>query len=125
MVQKASEIAQNMVQEAKTGGPVAVIHYAATLYNQSVPIQLAKVWYGLNNIPHFHSVAQMALPVAANLSEKYNTVIAGMAAKGYTFFSHVPLVPIDEIAKAYNKQVEASNKGDADATYAETETETD
>lgn len=125
MVQKASEIAQNMVQEAKAGGPIAVVHCAATVYKQSIPIQLAKVWYGLNKIPPFHSVAQMALPVVANLSQKYNTVIAGMAAKGYTVFSHVPLVPIDEIAKAYNKQVEASSQGDADAIYAETETETD
>jgi len=121
VVHKASQIAENLVQEAKAGGPIAAIHYAGALYKQSVPIQLAKTWYGLNKIPLVHSVAQLALPVAVNLSEKYNTVIAGLAAKGYPLFSHVPLVPIDEIATAYNKQVEPSDG----ANSAETETETD
>ncbi|KAM7468761.1 hypothetical protein LguiB_016323 [Lonicera macranthoides] len=123
MVYKALQLAENLVQQAQVGGPNAAIHYAGALYKQSVLCQLAKLWYGINQIPLLHIVAQMALPTAAYLSEKYNRTIEDMITKGYTGFHHLPLFPIDEMAKAY-KQVEPA-KGDAATTYAVCETDMD
>lgn len=123
MVYKASQLAENLVQQAQVGGPNAVIHYAGALYKQLVLCQLANLWYGINQIPLLHIVAQKAVPTAACLLEKYNRTIEDVITKGYTGFHHLPLVPIDEMAKAY-EQVEAA-KGDAATTYAVRETDMD
>ncbi|KAK3040853.1 hypothetical protein RJ639_029197 [Escallonia herrerae] len=119
MVKKASQVAQDLVQEFLVGGPHAAIHHAGSLYKQSVLSQSAKMWYVVNKIPPCHTVAQIVVPTAAHLSEKYNKVIAELAAKGYSVFNHFPLVPLDEIAKAY-KQVEAAH-GDASCDEREAE----
>lgn len=123
MVYKASQLAENLVQQAQVGGPNAAIHYAGALYKQLVLCQLANLWYGINQIPLLHIVAQKAVPTAACLLEKYNRTIEDVITKGYTGFHHLPLVPIDEMAKAY-EQVEAA-KGDAATTYAVRETDMD
>uniref|UniRef100_A0A5B7BYT0 REF/SRPP-like protein n=1 Tax=Davidia involucrata TaxID=16924 RepID=A0A5B7BYT0_DAVIN len=112
MVQKASEVAQTLLREAQVGGPHAAIDYTGTLCKQLLVSQGARVWYGVNQIPPFHAVANMAVATAACCSEKYNESIAAMTSKGYTVFNYFPLVPIEEMAKAY-KQVEATKKGDA------------
>lgn len=119
MIQKLLNLAQHLGQVAQVGGPIAAIHYANTLYKESVLIQLAKVWYGVNQISPLNVVAQMAVPTATHLSEKYNKAIVYMAAKDYTIFGHFPLVPIDDMVKAY-KQVEAAKVGKA-ASERETE----
>lgn len=112
MIQKLSNLAQHLGQAAQVGGPIAAIHYANTLYKESVLIQLAKLWYGVNQISPLNVVAQMVVPTATHLSEKYNKAILYMAAKDYTIFRHFPLVPIEDMAKAY-KQIEATKEGKA------------
>ncbi|KAA8528973.1 hypothetical protein F0562_033539 [Nyssa sinensis] len=112
MVHKASQVAQTILREAQVGGPYAAVDYTSTLCKQLLVSQVATVWYGVNQVPPFHTVAQMAVPTAAHLSSKYNKSIVDMIAKGYRVFNCFPLVPIDEMAKAY-KKVEAAKKGDA------------
>ncbi|CAK9168053.1 unnamed protein product [Ilex paraguariensis] len=74
MVQKASQVAQTLVQEAQVGGPNAALRYACTLSKQFVFSQLALVMYEVNRWPPLHAVAQMAVPTAAHLAENYNKV---------------------------------------------------
>ncbi|XP_059633536.1 REF/SRPP-like protein At1g67360 [Cornus florida] len=121
VARKTSEVAQVLVHEALVGGPYAAIHYAGTLYKELLVNGSVRVWYGVNQIPPFHAVAEMVVPTAGRWSEKYNKTIADMTAKGHTLFSYFPLVPIDEMTKAY-KQVETAKKGDATAC-AEPQTE--
>ncbi|KAM7484071.1 hypothetical protein LguiA_000080 [Lonicera macranthoides] len=117
IVHKSSEIALSLAQEAKSGGPIAAIHYAGTVFKQSVPRQLAMVLYAFDKIPPpFDSMARNAAPAFANWSDTYNRAIKGMAAKGYTFFNHLPLVPIDEIAEEFNKLVDAREQHNSDTT---------
>nr|KYP75679.1 REF/SRPP-like protein At1g67360 [Cajanus cajan] len=80
-----------------------------------------KLWAGLNHYPPFHALADMAVPTAAHWSEKYNHVIKVMTQKGYSFVGYLPLIPIDEIAKAF-KQGEANLKKD-DAASADQRSE--
>ena len=120
MLQKASEVAQSLVREANVGGPEVAIRYAGSLCKDFSVGQLAKLWYGINQIQPLHVVAEIALPTATHWSEKYNSTVADLADKGYTVFGYFPLVPVNEMAKAY-KQVEASKKGEV----AETETKMD
>ncbi|KAJ7957560.1 Rubber elongation factor protein (REF) [Quillaja saponaria] len=57
-------------------------------------------------------LAEKAVPTAAHWSEKYNNVIKDLTRKGYAVFGYLPLVPVEEIAKA-SKQGEAGKKGTA------------
>ncbi|CAK9144304.1 unnamed protein product [Ilex paraguariensis] len=126
MVQKASQVAQTLVQEAQVGGPNAALRYACTLSKQFVFSQLAVVMYEVNRWPPLHAVAQMAVPTAAHLAENYNKVVSSMAAKGYSIFSYFPLVPINKMSKGYKQQAEAAatptKEGDA-ATSIESESD--
>uniref|UniRef100_A0A5B7BHM3 REF/SRPP-like protein n=1 Tax=Davidia involucrata TaxID=16924 RepID=A0A5B7BHM3_DAVIN len=92
VVRKGSQVAQTILREVQVGGPCAAM---GTLCKQLV----ARVWYGVNQVPLLHTVAEMAV----HWSEKYNKSIADMTAKGYTVFNHFPLFPIDEMAKAAKK----------------------
>ncbi|KAH7833605.1 hypothetical protein Vadar_008045 [Vaccinium darrowii] len=68
-------------------------------------------------VPQLCEVAQMAAPTMAHWSEKYNKTVEDLSAKGYTFFSVFPYIPIDGLAKAY-KKIEAE-KGPAYAAEEE------
>ncbi|KAF5746443.1 REF/SRPP-like protein [Tripterygium wilfordii] len=117
-VQKASEKAQKLVIEARTGGPRAAFNYAATESKQFILVQSVKLWIKLNNYPQVHSVTKMAVPTAAHLLEKYNNVVKAMAQKGYPIFGYIPLVSVDDIGKAF-KQAEAGNKEDTPSHESE------
>lgn len=105
------------MQVAKAGSPIAAIHYAGAVFKQSVLRQLAMVLYAFDKIPPpFDSMARNAAPAFANWSDTYNRAIKGMAAKGYTVFSHLPLVPIDEIADEFNKLIDAREQHNLDTT---------
>ncbi|KDP26801.1 hypothetical protein JCGZ_17959 [Jatropha curcas] len=112
LIQVASQKVQELVHEASVGGPRAAVHYAATESKHLVLNQSVKAWTKVNQFPVIHKVADVAVPPAAYLSEKYNHVVKDLSQKGYTVFGYLPLVPIDEIAKVF-KQDEAEKKGNA------------
>ncbi|PSS26961.1 REF/SRPP-like protein [Actinidia chinensis var. chinensis] len=116
MVQKASEVALTLVQEAQIGGPCAAAHYAGNLGVQVFWSAMVRLWYVTNLFPMLHILAQMAIPIMAHWAEKYNKTIVELCAKGYISFRHCPEIPIDELVKAY-KQIEAE-KGAACAPCA-------
>ncbi|XWS69249.1 hypothetical protein CRYUN_Cryun04dG0163100 [Craigia yunnanensis] len=110
LVHKTAQKAQKLVVEARTNGPRGAFHYAAAEYKQFVLVNSTKLWVKLNHNSAFHSVAEMIVPKAANLSGKYNCLVKDMSGKGYPVFGYLPLVPVDELGKAV-KQAEAKDKG--------------
>ncbi|KAJ4850185.1 hypothetical protein Tsubulata_004473 [Turnera subulata] len=113
--EEASKKAQELVKEARTGGPRAVVHYAATESKKLVLDQSVKLWVKLDRYPSAHKVADVAVPVAANWSEKYNRFVVDMTRKGFAGFGYLPLVPVEDIAKAF-KQGKAAKKNEGAAT---------
>lgn len=113
--QKTVEKAQKFVNEARTSGPRAAVSYAATEYKQFVVDQSVNLWVAVNHYPTIHHVAEKAAPAAAHWSEKYNHGVKDLTQKGYAIFGYLPLVPVDEIAKAF-KQGEEGKKGDPPVT---------
>ncbi|EOX99856.1 hypothetical protein QUC31_014479 [Theobroma cacao] len=114
LVHKTAEKAQKLVDEARSNGPWGALHYAADEYKHFVLVNSTKLWVKLNHNSAFHSVAQMVVPTAANLSDKYNCLVKDLSGKGYTVFGYLPLIPIDELAKAV-KQAEAKDEAHVDA----------
>lgn len=115
IVKKACQITQDLVKEAQVSGPLAAISYAGTMSKHFAVGQLAVVWYKVNRYPALHGVSETAVATAAHWSEKYNKLVIDLAAKGNNLFNYVPLVPVDEIARAY-KQVEAAANKKLDAS---------
>ncbi|GAB2297665.1 hypothetical protein Dimus_031753 [Dionaea muscipula] len=102
---KALEIAKELLERAQNDGPRETAIYAATESKQLVLAQTVRVYSKLDQLPPFHKLAQVAVPLAAFSSAKYNTVISN-ASRRYPLFSYAPLIPVDGIAKAF-KQSEA------------------
>ncbi|KAG8365886.1 hypothetical protein BUALT_Bualt17G0018600 [Buddleja alternifolia] len=117
VVNNASQIAQDLAEEAKVAGPVAAISHAGTNSKHFAVSQVAMLWYKANKYPALHCVTEMAIPTVAHLSEKYNHLVKKMAAKGYNLFKYVPLVPVEEMSKAY-EQAEAAEGKKAEAEAA-------
>ncbi|CAI8598079.1 unnamed protein product [Vicia faba] len=115
LIQKGSHEAGKAVNVAQSEGPRAAVKYVATESKSLLLINSVKLWVGLNQFPPFHAVAEMAVPTAAHWSEKYNHVIKAMAGKGYGFVGYLPLIPVDEISKAF-KQGKANMKGDREVS---------
>ena len=113
LIQEVTHQAEKVVSEAQSGGPRAAAHYVAEESKHFVITGSVKLWNGLNHYPPFHTVAEMAVPTAAHWSEKYNHVVKDMTAKGYTVFGYLPLVPIDEISKAFKQGEAKANGGEA------------
>lgn len=107
-VKKASQAAQDLAEEAKVDGPVAAINHAGTISKDFALTLVATAWYKANQYPAFRGVLKIAVPTAAHWSDKYNKLVEDMKAKGYSFFKYVPLVPVKEVAKAYNNRVAAA-----------------
>lgn len=107
MFQKASEVAQDLFKDVQVAGPRAAIYHAGELSKQLATSQVAVLWYHVNHCPPLHGIAQMAAPTAALWSEKYNQLVADLKEKGYSIVSYIPLIPVEEISKAY-KQVESA-----------------
>ncbi|EEF47471.1 REF/SRPP-like protein At1g67360 [Ricinus communis] len=103
LMQVALQKVQELVNEARVGGARAAVHFAAKESKHLALTQSVKVWIKLNQFPAVHTVADMAVPTAAHWSEKYNHVIKDMTQKGHTLFGYLPLVPVDEIAKAFKQ----------------------
>ncbi|XP_027922073.1 REF/SRPP-like protein At1g67360 [Vigna unguiculata] len=103
LVQEMTNKAEKVVSEAQSGGARAAAQYVATESKKIVAFGSVKLWCGLNHYPPFHAVAEMAVPTAAHWSEKYNNVVKGMSKKGGGVFSYLPLIPTDDIAKAFKQ----------------------
>lgn len=52
-----------------------------------------------------------ALPVAAHFSSRYNDLVTDMTNMGYSLVGYLPLVPVDDIVKAYEKEDARRKKG--------------
>ncbi|XP_027342599.1 REF/SRPP-like protein At1g67360 [Abrus precatorius] len=115
LIEEVTHKSERVVGEAQSGGPRAAAHYVATESKQIVLVGSVKLWGGLNHYSPFHAVAEMAVPTVAHWSEKYNHVVKHMSGKGYAVFGYLPLIPIDDIAKAF-KQGEANVNGDEAAS---------
>ncbi|MCL7051395.1 hypothetical protein MKW94_024450 [Papaver nudicaule] len=103
MVHKALGMTYSLASEAQTRGVGAAACSAATKSRDFLTEHMIKAWWTLNRVPPFRMVAQVTVPRAAQLSEKYNDVVTNMSQKGYTICSYLPLVPLDKIAMAFKK----------------------
>ncbi|KZV57716.1 REF/SRPP-like protein-like, partial [Dorcoceras hygrometricum] len=113
VVKKASVIAQDLAEEAKVAGPFAAISHAGVISKEIAVSQLALFWFKANQYPALHGASEVAIPTAVHWSEKYNNLVKDMATQGYSFFNYAPLIPLEEMAKAY-EQVEAAARKKTD-----------
>ncbi|VVA94371.1 unnamed protein product [Arabis nemorensis] len=112
LIKKTTEKAQYFVKEARTGGPKAAFSYAATEYKGFVVTNSVKVWAKLDHYKPIHAVGDKAIPVVADWSRFYNDLVTDMTQMGYPVVGYFPLVPVDDIVKAYEKEDAARKKGD-------------
>ncbi|XP_051121255.1 REF/SRPP-like protein At1g67360 [Andrographis paniculata] len=110
LMMKASQTGQDLLEEAKVSGPLAAISHAGKMSQHFVVNQLAVVLYQVNQNPSLNGVSKVAITTAAQWSEKYNKLVNNLSGKGYTLFSYAPLIPVDELAKAYKQAESAANK---------------
>lgn len=103
MVQKALGLTSSLASEAQTRGVTFAACSAITKSRECLTEQTVKAWWTLNRLTPFRMVAQVTVPRAAQLSEKYNDVVMSMSEKGYTASSYLPLVPLDKIAETFRK----------------------
>ncbi|XP_038999585.1 REF/SRPP-like protein At1g67360 [Hibiscus syriacus] len=103
LVQKATQKAQKLVDEARTNGPRGALHYAAAEYKNFVVVNSMKLWVILNRNSTFNSVTERVVPKEAELSKKYNGLVKEMSGKGYPVFGYLPLIPADEFGKVVKK----------------------
>ncbi|KAL8161716.1 hypothetical protein V2J09_013205 [Rumex salicifolius] len=108
MMMKAAQTGHELLRQAQIGGPSAATRYAASESKEFAVAQTVFVWTKLDRLPPFHAVAEMAVPTAAHWSDKYNRMVTDLNRKGYTAFGYLPLVPVDDIAKAF-KQAESKD----------------
>ncbi|KAI4340641.1 hypothetical protein MLD38_025454 [Melastoma candidum] len=101
LIGKTSEKAHVLAQEAQTGGLHAAIRYAFAESKQVVLNQSVNAWEKLNEVPSLHMVADVATLSAAHWTKKYNDAVSCIRERGYPLSAHLPLVPVDEIAKAF------------------------
>ncbi|KAL2903671.1 hypothetical protein RDABS01_002381 [Bienertia sinuspersici] len=118
---QSAQLAKQVVHQAQVSGPLAAAQYAANESKDLVLNQSVKVWSKLDKFPPVHMVAEIAVPTATYWSEKYNQVISDFRGKGYDVFSYVPLVPIDEISKAFKQSKGGNGSGVARSLATEVE----
>ncbi|KAL1289798.1 REF/SRPP-like protein At1g67360 [Arachis stenosperma] len=116
LIQSLAHEAGRFASEVQCGGPRAAIHYVTRESKDLVLINSVKLWKGLNHFPPFHALADVAVPTAAHCSDKYNHIVKHLSGKGYPLSGYLPLIPVDDIAKAFRQGGEASmNGGDEEA----------
>ncbi|KAE8692583.1 DNA-binding HORMA family protein [Hibiscus syriacus] len=109
LLHKTAQHARKLGNEARTIGPRGAVRYAAGEYKQLLVVWSSKLWVKLNDSSTFHSMAKKVVPMAANLSGKYNGFVNDMSGKGYPLFGYLPLIPVDELSKQI-KEAEAKEK---------------
>ncbi|KAL6968490.1 hypothetical protein U1Q18_034292 [Sarracenia purpurea var. burkii] len=128
---KAPEVARAVVSEVQRAGVVdtaaniaktAYGKYKPTakeLYSKYEPVAeqyAVSAWRSLNKFPLFPQVAFIVVPTASYWSEKYNKAVCYTAERGYAVASHLPLVPVERIAKLFEEAEHGptlSTNGDA------------
>lgn len=115
IAKEAYRVVQKLAEEAKSEGPLSAISHAGKISKDVAVSGAAVAWYKANQFPALHGVLEIAVPTATHWSEKYNGLVKDLAAKGYTAFCYAPLVPVEEMQKAY-KQVEAAANKKTDAS---------
>ncbi|KAL6570854.1 hypothetical protein OROGR_000404 [Orobanche gracilis] len=111
---KASQAAQGLSDDVKVAGPLAAVIHVSKISKHLAVNWLAVAWYKVNQHPALHGVTVTVVRTSAHWSQKYNKVITNLTANGYYLFDYAPLVPVDEMSKAY-KQVEAAAAKKIDA----------
>ncbi|KAL8520156.1 hypothetical protein ACS0TY_010903 [Phlomoides rotata] len=124
VVKKASQTVQELAEEAKVGGPLAAVSRAGSISRHFAVSQLAFVWYKVNQHPSLHGISGVAISTATYWSEKFNNLVKGSRAKGYSISYYVPLLPVEEMGEAY-KKVEASAAGKKQEASSSSESESD
>ncbi|CAA0818330.1 REF/SRPP-like protein [Striga hermonthica] len=124
VIKKATELVHELAEEAKVSGPLAAISHAGKISKKAAVSHLVAVWYKANKHPTLHGVFEIIIPTATHWSEKYNQVVKDLSAKGYTLLGYVPLVPVEEISRAY-KQVEEAEGNEAETVDSSSESESD
>ncbi|KAL3649885.1 hypothetical protein CASFOL_006288 [Castilleja foliolosa] len=119
---KAYQAAQDLAAEAKVAGPLAAITRAGRISKHFAVNQSAVVWYKVNQHAALRGVTVIVVPTAAHWSQKYNNLVKDLTVKGYYMFNYVPLVPVEDLAKAY-KQVEAAAAKKTDSSDSESDKE--
>ncbi|KAL7586004.1 stress-related protein [Lactuca sativa] len=107
------EVARDLALEAfKTARKTANTLYikyeptAKELYKSYEPVAeqyAVSAWRSMHKLPVFPQVAQVAVPTAAFVAEKYNYVVCFTAEKGYLVAQYLPLIPIEKIAKVFQE----------------------
>ncbi|KAJ7972948.1 Rubber elongation factor protein (REF) [Quillaja saponaria] len=128
---KAPEVARAVVSEVQSAGVVdtaknisknVYTKYEPTakeLYSKYEPVAeqyAVAAWRVLNRLPLFPHVAQIAIPTAADWSEKYNQAVDYSYERGYAVATYLPLIPTERIAKVF----EDAWNGPAVSTNGET-----
>jgi hypothetical protein len=103
LIQKVSYEAGKVVSVGRSAGPRAAVEYVVTESKNLLLINSVKLWTVLNQFSSFHAVAEMTIPTAAKWSEKYNHSIKAMTEKGYSFVGYLPLIPINDLSKAFRQ----------------------
>jgi len=82
---------------------------AKGLYTKYEPVAeraAVSTWRSLNQLPLFPQVAQVVVPTAAHLSERYNRAVCFSAEKGYAVATYLPLVPMERIAEVFAEETD-------------------
>ncbi|KAI3966041.1 hypothetical protein MKX01_010998 [Papaver californicum] len=113
----APKVAQTVVSEVQRTGLVeTATGFAKTVYTKVEPSAkeayakyepvaeqyAANTWRKLNTLPLFPKVANVMVPTASVLSDKYNSAVCYTAEKGYSVSSYLPLVPKERNAKVFS-----------------------
>ncbi|KAL4558856.1 hypothetical protein LXL04_037060 [Taraxacum kok-saghyz] len=105
----ARDVALEAFRMARATAKKLYIKYEPTakeLYKSYEPVAekyAVQAWRSLNKLPVFPQVAQVAVPTAAFMAEKYNVGVCYTAEKGYPVAEYLPLIPIEKIAKVFQE----------------------
>ncbi|WOK94705.1 REF/SRPP-like protein isoform X1 [Canna indica] len=77
-------------------------------YEPAAEQAAASAWRSLNRLPLVPRVAQVVVPTAAQISEKYNKAVCSSAEKGYAVSAYLPLVPTKRIARVFAGETPAA-----------------
>ncbi|XP_028775922.1 stress-related protein-like isoform X1 [Neltuma alba] len=134
VVQKAPVVARTIASEIRRDGVLDATKSitknvyskyepaAKELYSKYEPLAehyAVSTWRTLNRLPLFPQVAELAIPTAADWSEKYNRAVSYMASRNYTAATYLPLIPKDRIAKIFEESPSVSTNGEGTSSAAQ------
>ena len=114
--QKAPELVRSVAGEVQKAGVVGTAAgivrgvygkyqpAAKEMYVKYEPVAeqyAVTAWRSLNQVPLFPQLAQIVIPTAACLTEKYNQAVGYGAERGYAVSAYLPIVPTEKIAKVF------------------------